>query len=580
MLYRFYVKNPAVHYLYIDIDIDNITENELTLQLPSWRPGRYELGNFAKNIKKFDAFNENDELLQWQKINKDTWKVICKGAKSVKITYSYYASELNAGSTFVDYTQIYCNPVNCCMFIPERMNEIHRIKIMIPEYFKPEDFKIATSLKKINKNTFDAANFDELADSPFIVSNKLYSFTLPVDGVDYHLHFNGECKPNHELYKKDFIPFIKECVNFFGGIHVNEFHFLFQILPYRFYHGVEHIKSTVIAIGPGYAINDGSTYLDILGVSCHELFHTWNIKTIRPVEMLPYDFTKENYARTGYVYEGITTYYGDKLLLSSGVFNITQYFETLEERINKHFHNYGRFNLSLADSSFETWLDGYVPGAPYRKVSIYDEGNLIAFMLDVLILKATQNKFSLRNVMLKLYNDFYKKGIGYTEENIKHLIEEISGLNLTEFYKNYIYGLEEYEELLKECCVYIGFELIKSSSVFAYEKFLGIKLADVNGSKKVSLIAPYSPAWKVNISPQDEIISINGIAVKNDINNWLNYFIENCSLLEITLQSATEVKKVTIENKFKREYFEYYHLRSSNELSENYSAWIIHGNQS
>ncbi len=95
MLYRFYVKNPAVHYLYIDIDIDNITENELTLQLPSWRPGRYELGNFAKNIKKFDAFNENDELLQWQKIKKDTWKVICNGAKSVKITYSYYASELN-----------------------------------------------------------------------------------------------------------------------------------------------------------------------------------------------------------------------------------------------------------------------------------------------------------------------------------------------------------------------------------------------------------------------------------------------------------------------------------------------------
>ena len=574
MHYIFYVKNPAVHYLYIDLLIDNVTENELTLQLPAWRPGRYELGNFAKNIKKFDAYNENNELLQWQKITKDSWKVICNGATSIKITYSYFASELNAGSTFVDYSQIYCNPVNCCMYIPERMDERHRIKLMIPE-----DFKIATSLKKINKNTFDAANFDELADSPFIASNKLFSFTLPVDSIDYHLHFNGECKPNIELYEKDFIPFIKECVAFFGGIHVSEYHFLFQIVPYRFYHGVEHVKSTVIAIGPGYAINDGSTYLDILGVSCHELFHTWNIKTIRPAEMLPYDFTKENYARTGYVYEGITTYYGDKLLLSSGVFTINQYFETLEERINKHFHNYGRFNLSLADSSFETWLDGYVPGAPYRKVSIYDEGNLIAFMLDVFILKATQNKYSLRHVMLKLYTDFYKKEIGYTENDIKQLIEEISGLDLSEFFKNYIYGMAEYEDELKNCLDYLGMNFIKSSSPFACEKYLGIKMSDVNGSKKVSLIAPYSPAWKVNISPQDEIISINGIAVKNDLHNWLNYFIENSPDLHITLLSATELKQVTIENKFKREYFEHYTLHLTEEQPENYKAWLSHGNK-
>ncbi len=51
MHYKFYVKNPAVHYLYIDLIIDNINEDFILLQLPSWRPGRYELGNFAKNIK-------------------------------------------------------------------------------------------------------------------------------------------------------------------------------------------------------------------------------------------------------------------------------------------------------------------------------------------------------------------------------------------------------------------------------------------------------------------------------------------------------------------------------------------------
>ena len=39
-------------------------------------------------------------------------------------------------------------------------------------------------------------------------------------------------------------------------------------------------------------------YEDLLGVCSHELYHTWNIKAIRPIEMLPYDFTKENYFLT------------------------------------------------------------------------------------------------------------------------------------------------------------------------------------------------------------------------------------------------------------------------------------------
>src|SRR6476659_10108647 len=204
-----------------------------------------------------------------------------------------------------------------------------------------------------------------------------------MNGHTFFLHFVGECRPDFKKLKKDFRAFTKKQIEFWGDFPVQEYHFLFQVLPAKFYHGVEHQRSTVIAIGPGYAINSGSTYDDILGVSCHELFHTWNVKTIRPVEMHPYNLTRENYARTGYVYEGFTTYYGDKLLLNSKVFSVKQYFTTLQERLVKHFHNYGRYNLSVADSSWETWLDGYVPGAPYRKTSIYDEGNLVAFMLDV-----------------------------------------------------------------------------------------------------------------------------------------------------------------------------------------------------
>jgi predicted metalloprotease with PDZ domain len=541
MQYKFYVKNPSVHYLYIDLVIDKVTENELLLQLPSWRPGRYELGNFAKNIKKFDAFNEKGELLVWTKLNKDLWKVQTNGANQVKVTYSYFATDSNAGSTYVDEKQVYCNPVNCCMYVPSRINEQHSIELVVPE-----NYKIATSLKKEAGNILVAENFEELADSPFIASADIKTIELAIDKVNYFLHFNGECLPNTELYTKDFAPFIKECVAFFGGIHVNEYHFLFQVFPVKFYHGVEHVKSTVIGIGPGYGINEGATYLDVLGVSCHELFHTWNVKTIRPIEMQPYDYTHENYSRTGYVYEGITTYYGDKLLYTSGVFNERQYFDTLEERLNKHFHNFGRFNLSLTESSFETWLDGYVPGAPYRKVSIYDEGNLVAFMLDVLIMEATENGKSLQDVMLVLYNDFYKKGKGYSEQDILSIVHNVSGKDFDTFFTKYVYGLEEYEEQLKYCFNYLGIELIKKPANAFYERYLGFKAIDNNGTKKVSLIAPYSPAWKAKLSPNDEIIAVNGFHLKNDLNQWLSHFNKKNENLILTLFLTQKLNKLNL----------------------------------
>ena len=107
--YKLYSKNSASHYLYIDLVISEINSKTLDLQLPAWRPGRYELGNFAKNIKKFEAFDANDVPLSFHKISKDRWQINTQGNKQIKVTYSYYAAELNAGSTYVDNEQLYAN---------------------------------------------------------------------------------------------------------------------------------------------------------------------------------------------------------------------------------------------------------------------------------------------------------------------------------------------------------------------------------------------------------------------------------------------------------------------------------------
>ncbi len=569
--YKLFQKYPSSHYIYVDLHIDNIKSDTLELQLPSWRPGRYELGNFAKSIKRVEVFDQKENVLEFTKTTKDCWLIKTKGVSQLKVTYSYFASELNAGACFADENQMYVNPVHLCMYVPNRMHEEHALELDIPD-----TYKIACQINAKGK-TLTAKNFDELADSPFMASAEIKSDFYEVEGVKFYLHFNGECNPDFDKLKKNFSAFTSSQLKFWGGIPVNEYHFIFQVVPHKFYHGVEHQKSTVIVLGPGYQLNEGKTYEDLFGVSSHELFHCWNVKYIRPVEMLPYDFTKENYSRTGYVYEGFTTYYGDVMLRKSNVFTDEQYFETLEERLQKHFHNYGRFNLSVADSSWDTWLDGYIPGAPYRKTSIYDEGNLVAFMLDILILKNTDNKKSLQDVCRVLYTEFGKKNKGYSEKDIIKVCEEAAEISLADFFTKYVYGTEDFEPMLIQCFEYLGLGMKKQPSHFKSESDFGFKIAEQAHITKVTLVAPFSPAWKAGLSIGDEIMSVNAMDVKNDLNNWLKYFSN--SEITLTISSQGKIKTLAMKVKEGVSYFEtrkiVFKESASAEQKTNYSKWLL-----
>ena len=112
----------------------------------------------------------------------------------------------------------------------------------------------------------------------------------------------------------------------------------------------------------------------------------------------------------GYLAEGVTTYQGDLFLLKAGVFNEEQYLFELSAQVQKHLDNFGRFNYSVRESSFDTWLDGYVPGAPNRKISIYTEGCLLALITDVFIMQNTNAKSNLDDLMKRLYFDFASQG--------------------------------------------------------------------------------------------------------------------------------------------------------------------------
>jgi predicted metalloprotease with PDZ domain len=416
--------------------------------------------------------------------------------------------------------------VNCCLFIPEHINEECFLELKIPNDYQ---VAIGAEASSADRRSFRFNSFHQLADSPFIASNSLQHNKFVCEGVEFNLWFQGICKPDWAKLTTDFMKFCNHQMEMMKKAPFASYHFLFQILPNKIYHGVEHTTSTVIALGPGYNLMKGDLYEDLVGVSCHELFHAWNIKTIRPVEMQPYDYTKENYSKLGYVAEGVTTYYGDYLLYRSGVFNDDEYFKTFAERLQKHYDNFGRFNLSVADSSFDTWLDGYVPGIPNRKSSIYDEGCLLAFITDIFIRKNSNNQHNLDDVITHLYNEFALKNKGYSDIDYKGIVEHYANVSYDSIFNNYINGTADYEPLLTDAMEYIGCELIKTSSSKFSEHALGIKVNEVAGVCKVTAVYPNSVADSAGITINDDMLSVNNVQIKPDgsgsnFTEWCHYF--------------------------------------------------------
>ncbi len=509
--YTFSYSKPHQHFIDIEMRVEKHDASELILQLPAWRPGRYELGNFAKNIQQFSVCDIQGNPLKFEKITKDTWKVSTPDISTVVVSYNYYANELNAGSTYVDENKLYVNPVNCCLFIPTRMEEECVVDLEIPK-----EYQIACSLPQ-NGHKLRAVNFNELVESPWVASNSLLHKTYTVESVKFYVWFQGDCTPDWNRILTDFEAFTIQQIKDFTAFPVSEYHFINLMLPYKAYHGVEHTANTVISLGPGKDLMTDKMYDSLLGVSSHELYHTWNVKQIRPAALLPYDYTKENYSRMGYLYEGVTTYMGDLYLKRSKVFSDQEFYKTQEDNLQKHFHNGGRGSMSVADSSFDTWLDGYVMGIPNRKVSIYTEGALCALMLDIFMLHKSAGKQSLRTLMTKLYLEYACKGKGLTEEDYIHELISFGGDKALAIVENHLYGTKDFRAPLNEALSLVGLQIIQEENPDFLAASLGIKGVFTKTGFEIKTVQEDSIADECKIAVGDVLLEVNAAEITKDL---------------------------------------------------------------
>ena len=372
------------------------------LSLPAWTPGAYEISNFARWLTAFEATGDG-HALTWDKLDYDTWRIRPAGAKSVRVTFRYRADTLDNAMSWTKPDFLLFNGTNLFLY-PEGQPLDFAATVSV---HTEADWNVTSGMSSAGKaRTFTAANYHDLVDMPFFVGH----YDLDSARVVNHwvrLATYPAAARSAPVARRGAWDQLKKVIPpeaaVFGETPWSSYTVMAIVdSTYGGASGLEHQSSHVDVLAPSYM---GSEFLPSL--YAHEIFHSWNVKRLRPAEMWPYEYSHPQPTPWLWVSEGITDYYADLAEVRGGVVDEKGFYALTAGKMNEVMDG---VPVALEDASLNTWVHP-VDGTGY---SYYPKGSLAGLMLDIMIRDASDNKHSLDDVMRGLYQSAYKHGHGFT----------------------------------------------------------------------------------------------------------------------------------------------------------------------
>ncbi len=532
---------PETHLFEVTLHLVNYPSPILDLKLPVWSPGSYLVREYSKHLQDFAAF-AGDEALTWRKISKNHWQVDKIGVSELTVRYRIFANELTVRTNHLDSTHGYFNGGALFFRIPGWEGEPIHVTI-VPRH--PE-WQVITILPQYGTsvNSFSAADFDTLVDSPFeIGSHQLYHFQ--VLGKPHELAIWGQGNFQVQEIISDIEKIIHVEAQMFGGLPYERYVFLLHLLS-QGYGGLEH-KNCCSLIYQRFGFRTQDKYERFMQLVAHEFFHLWNVKRIRPKALEVFDYDQENYTPSLWFCEGTTSYYDQLIPLWAGIYDAKSYLNHLAQEITRFLSTPGRKVQPLSESSFDAWIKLYRPDANSgnSQISYYLKGAMVSLLLDLLIRGQYDNQKSLDDVMRQMWQQFGENEIGYTPEELQAVIESVAGIDLQDFFKRYIDGIEDlpFNDYLKP----FGLQLVAEREE---EPYLGVKVNTENGREIVKFVETGSPAQLAGIDFGDDLLAIDGIKITaSGLGDRLKDY-QAKDTIQVTLfhQDVLRILPVTLEN--------------------------------
>src|SRR5882672_3906317 len=526
--YRLGMTHPSSHLFEVSVEVERPADamvDSLDFQMAKWSPGRYAVFDFAKNVQEFQAAAGicppkslcDQPMRPVTRVDDQTWRVPFMSSTSLTISYKVFANDLSG--TFSELDSRHANFNGGCIFMYVVNHKQDPVRLEIDP---PKDWRIVNGrTEKKDQREWKFPNWDILIDTPTEIAPDWTEDNFKVDGKNYHVvvHSLGPEGSKRRALVRDIEKIVKTETAMWGRPEFDSYTFLIHFsADDHSSDGMEHLTSTQI-IMPG-SLADPEAEAETIDAIAHEFFHVWNVKRLRPIELGPWDFTRPANTRGLWIAEGITNYYGHLMQRRSGLWNDAKLWATLAQQITEVENSPGSRLMSAEESSLSA---PFIDDAPHAQqtnlantsISYYPKGEVLGLVLDLLIRGKTKGKFSLDDVMRRMYDEFYLKspnatyylrGRGYKNEDFEQMVSQVAGADMSDFFKRYVHGVESppYEEAFAQ----VGLRFVREPQ---QPVSVGVSADESDPNNfKVARVRPGSPASDAGLEVGDTINSFGG----------------------------------------------------------------------
>jgi len=527
------MSHPNSHLFEVTVEVGLPADaklGSLDFQMPKWSPGRYAVFDFAKNVQEVQAgslclpsFECEQIILPVTRVDDQTWRVQVGGfrlidnIKRLRLTYKVFANDLSG--TFSELDSRHANFNGGCVFMYIVNHKQDPVSLSINP---PKGWRIVNGRTEIkDQSEWQFPNWDIMTDTPTEIAPDWTEDDFRVDGRQYHVvvHSLGNEGGKRPALVRDIEQIVKAETAMWGAPEFDSYTFLIHFAADgHSSDGMEHLTSTQIIVPGGLA--DPGMYEDALDAIAHEFFHVWNVKRLRPIELGPWDFTRPANTRGLWIAEGITNYYGHLMQRRAGLWTDAELLSTLSRQITEVENSPGSRLMSAEESSLSA---PFIDDAPHAQktnlantsISYYPKGEVLGLVLDLLIRGKTGGRASLDDVMRRMYEEFYLKspnatyylrGRGYRPEDFERMVSEVSGADMSDFFKRYVRGVDSppYEEVFAQ----VGLRFVREPR---QPVSLGIS-ADESDKANFTIggVRPDSPAAEAGLEVGDKVLFFGG----------------------------------------------------------------------
>lgn len=440
----------------VEITVPTVEQDEVEYHMPKIVPGTYSISDFGRFIDEFKAMDAEGNMLEVENVSTNRW-TIKDASKLNKITYwvedsfdefkGYGANkifepggmsiEADKG-VFVMNTFGFIGYIDGYKFKPFSLTVIH-----------DEEIQGATSLKKeastATSDTYTAENYNFLADAPIMYS-KPDIVTKEIAGANILVSVYS---PNKVLTAADVMDNIDELMEaqakYLGGkLPVDRYAYLIYLFDRPTISGawgaLEHSYSSLYTLPEMDPKRISQTVKD---VAAHEFFHIVTPLNIHSEEIHNFNYIEPEMSQHLWLYEGVTEYSSQHVQVKYGLFGIEDFLNEMRGKIEQS----ERYNVDIPYTEFSANI--LEPENERRYGDVYAGGAMIAWCLDLTIIKSTDGEKDLQSVLRELSKQ-YGPLKAFKDDELFSEIEKITTPEVGSFLTKYVGGSEKlpYGEIL------------------------------------------------------------------------------------------------------------------------------------